>query len=588
MARRLALLALILLACRSVSFPLVSAPTATPVRPRLNPPDSIAVGLAREPSTLAAPPLEGDAARWIGQLLFSQLVGLDDTARPRADLAESVPTVENGGARWVGEAEDRRLVVTFKLRAGAMWNDGQPVTARDVVFTWRLALNPGFGSAIATERRYEKVEAVDDATALFTFFSERSARAAAAREPARYGFLRDQRGPVVDPLYLYGLPGWWVYPAHALGPLVDGAPRTSPKAVEALAKGEFALRPVGSGPFRVEDGLRLAARPEYFGGAPKTARLLLRAAGAGALARGEVDALVGSPADSVEAGPGLRVDRVPDAGWERLDLNLANDALRDPAVRQAIDHAVDTLQLRQISGGFPIDGLPGAARPRVVVVPGPAGAEANKTPKGPPPRGASPDAANRLLADAGWALGADGVRQKGGERLQVRLVTTDAPLRTRLAGAIAQQLAQVGIETRVEARPAAELFDRPGGRLARRDFDLALYASVGGLDAVADLAAWYATGSIPSPRSGFGGDNVVGLASPEIDHLVAEAATALDPTRRLDLLREASDAVAREYVTVPLFSYPRVVARDARFEGLAPVSGLVGESWNAASWRFRA
>src|SRR5581483_7892688 len=136
-----------------------------------------------------------------------------------------------------GGGDARQLQVTFKLRPGARWSDGQPVTARDVVFTWQLALNPTLGGAIDTERRLEKVEAPDDATAVFTFFSERSARAAAARQPNRYGFLRDQQGPVVDPLYAFGLPDWWVYPAHALGPLVDDAPATSPKAADALAKG---------------------------------------------------------------------------------------------------------------------------------------------------------------------------------------------------------------------------------------------------------------------------------------------------------------------------------------------------------------
>ncbi|HZR01498.1 MAG TPA: ABC transporter substrate-binding protein, partial [Chloroflexota bacterium] len=215
MAARVLALVLLLVACRPI-LP-TPAPTATPPRPRHNPADTIVVGLPTEPTTLAAPPADSESARLVGQLLFAQLVGLDGQLAPRADLAEAVPTLENGGATWIGDGDARQLQVTFKLRPGARWSDGQPVTARDVVFTWQLALNPTLGGAIDTERRLEKVEAPDDATAVFTFFSERSARAAAARQPNRYGFLRDQQGPVVDPLYAFGLPDWWVYPAHALG-----------------------------------------------------------------------------------------------------------------------------------------------------------------------------------------------------------------------------------------------------------------------------------------------------------------------------------------------------------------------------------
>src|SRR5437764_11075745 len=106
--------------------------------------------------------------------------------------------------------------------------------------------------------------------------------------------MKEQRGPVLDPLYFYGLPESWVYPEHALTPLVDGQPRRSPKAADLFAKGEYARRPVGAGPFALQEwqaGQRLvfAARRDYARGAPKVASVVLTVAPAERLRDGLAD-----------------------------------------------------------------------------------------------------------------------------------------------------------------------------------------------------------------------------------------------------------------------------------------------------------
>jgi peptide/nickel transport system substrate-binding protein len=563
---------LLLVGCGTArELPLAAtAPAPVSTRPRLNPPDTLAIGLANEPSTLAAPPGDGETARFVGQLVFSQLVALDDKLEPRADLAAGVPTIENG-ARWIGDGETRQLQVTFKLRPGARWSDGQPVRANDVLFTWQMALNPAFAATIGTERRYEKVEAPDDATVVFTFFSERSARAAAARQPNRYGFLRDQRGPVVDPLYVYGLPNWWIYPAHVLGPLLGGAGTNAP---DLLATGGFARRPIGSGPYRADtwsagNGYGLVARDDYWGGAPKIPRFVVRAGTADLVRSGAIDLLIGATMAELAPTPALRVERVPDLAWERLDLNLDAEPLKDRTVREALLLAIDRPALARAAGGTVVDGLPPASRPRAA------------------PRAVDLARAGQLLDAAGWALAGDGVRVRGGKRLLLRLLTTDAPGRAQLAGRIAQSLAQVGVEVRLEARPPAELFDRVNGPLARRGFDLALYASTGDLDPLGDAVAWYGSRAIPTRANAFSGDNLPGLRSPEVDRIADEAAIALDPRRRGELLRALGEAVAAELPTIPLFAHPSAIAADARLRGAQPVPGLIGVGWNAATWEFR-
>ena len=81
-----------------------------------------------------------------------------------AVLATRIPTIANGGI-----PEDRTRI-TWNLREGAAWSDGTPLTANDVVFTWKYCTAPGGGCAQAT--RFENVaavEAVDERTVTVVF-----------------------------------------------------------------------------------------------------------------------------------------------------------------------------------------------------------------------------------------------------------------------------------------------------------------------------------------------------------------------------------------------------------------------------------
>jgi peptide/nickel transport system substrate-binding protein len=589
------------LACTPPSWP-GPAPTGTPARPRRGPPGTVTLGLSVEPTTLAAPP-GGEgwggqpyAARLAANLTMCQLVGIDALGQPYPDLAESVPTLEAGGARLLGEGDQRQLQTTFRLRRAARWSDGQPLTARDVVFTWELLLNPLFAPTVATAHRYERVEAPDDATVVFSGFSERSARAAAGRDPNRYGFLAGQRGPVLDPLYLFGLPHSWVYPAHVLGRLVDGDPRRSPRAADLLTASPYARAPVGGGPFALQDwqpGRRLAfaARADYHRGPPRLRAVHLSIAPpdqlAGALALGELDlltaeALGGAP----PTPPGAVLASRPGAAVEGIDLNLDHPALRDRALREALLRALDRPGLAALVGLAP------AAPPAPAASPGPAAATSPgpAVATSPAPATASDAAAARyprdlaraadLLVAAGWPPGSDGARSRGGRRLALRLLTTDDQPRRRLAEALRDAFAGVGVGVDVEARPLAELADR----LRRRDFDLALYAQLDGLDRLADLGERYAAAAIPSAANPWGGDNYPGLRSQTLDRLFADAATALERGRRDDLRRQAEDALLAELPRLPLAAHPRLAAFWPELTGLRLAAAPLGETWNVHEW----
>src|SRR4029450_5942599 len=112
-------------------------------------------------------------------VLYPVFVGCmlqDETTKWIPAGCEDVPTIDNGGAKLVGDGADKHLEITYKIRKDWRWTDGTPVTAKDVIYTWKLAMNPEF--EIADRSIIEKVfavEAPDDNTVVVKVMSEKQA-----------------------------------------------------------------------------------------------------------------------------------------------------------------------------------------------------------------------------------------------------------------------------------------------------------------------------------------------------------------------------------------------------------------------------
>src|SRR5438067_5341777 len=110
-----------------------SACTSTPPAP---PRSTLNVGIVGQPASV----LDSDrSSALLGGLITEDLVRLDDKGDLSARLVETVPTLDNGLARIAADefAPSGRLEVTFVLRAGLVWQDGQPLTSDDIQFAWQ-------------------------------------------------------------------------------------------------------------------------------------------------------------------------------------------------------------------------------------------------------------------------------------------------------------------------------------------------------------------------------------------------------------------------------------------------------------------
>ncbi|MBE1486323.1 ABC transporter substrate-binding protein [Plantactinospora soyae] len=359
--------------------------------------DTFVVATAGEPETLNPVLNYGvDGA----SLIFDGLVSRDGQNRLVPGLAAELPTVSPDGR-----------TVTAKLRDGVQFHDGSPLTSADVVFTYRTVLDPKVDSTLRSDlEMLESVEAPDASTVVFRL---------------RYAYA-----PFLQRLTL------GVVPAKAL-------------TGQDVNKAEFNRRPVGTGPYQVEswtpgDRLVLTANDRYFAGKPTNRRLVVAFVAddnirAQRMRAGEFDAAELAPklASGFDSVAGYRVERVPTADYRGVMLPMGNPVTADPAIRRALNLAVDrTAMVNGVLGG--------AGEPGYGPVP-PSSEFVEPAVAGKPT--ADPAAATALLDGAGWIPGAGGTRVRDGRPARFTLMyPASDSLRKELALAVTADAKKIGIE----------------------------------------------------------------------------------------------------------------------------------------------
>jgi peptide/nickel transport system substrate-binding protein len=300
-----------------VAFWTVSAGPSAAAQPA--PPDTLRVALTQEPATLnpvvATLAVETD----VGALIFSGLTRYDEKGNQIPDLAERVPTRENGGI-----AADGRTI-TYHLVHNARWQDGVAVTSQDVKFTFAAIMDPK--NNVVTREPYDEMQRIETPDPYTVRIVLKRPWA-----PAIDGFSNRNVGSIV--------------PAHLLANLDD------------LNHADFNSLPIGSGPYKLVAWHRgsdmvFEANPSYFRGAPKIAHVVVRFLDNDntmmiALRTHEVDVadtLNISTYSNVGAIPGMVAAINAKSYWEHLTFNTARPPLDDRRVRLALCYGFDVHEL---------------------------------------------------------------------------------------------------------------------------------------------------------------------------------------------------------------------------------------------------
>ena len=498
---------------------------------------TLVIAAAGEPDILLPPIIQLAVARDVSDQLFLKLADVGMSANTIGD-ADFVPQL---AARW--DWTDS-VTLTFHLDPRARWQDGVPVTAADVAFTFDIysdsTVNAPSRSAV---REIIAVTAPDSLTAVFRFH-------------------RPYAEMFYDAVYHMR-----VLPAH----LLRAVPRTAWQAAP------FGRQPIGNGPYRfvrwnAGQSLELAADSTFFLGRPRLRRLIWRFTPNLDVA---VSQVIAGQADAIEVlGPPANVKRVHDVAglttypypgttYGFLAFNLrANGDTGAPhpvfgtrELRRAVVMALDREgMLQNVWGGDHLAAVPPGPMPRLWSLWDSSLA-----------RNLAHDsvAAARLLAP------------QRGRRAFHLLVPTTSGLRRQYARLIQAQLQPFGWDVRIDEVDLGVVQQR---------------TSTGQFDAF--LGAW---ASGPSPidgtlqnwtRRGFGGQNPGRYDNPQLDRLLESAVAARNRDGATRLLRSAIALWNSDAPAAPLYAPDNVAAVNRRVSEVT----IRPDSWLALvrTWRIPA
>lgn len=545
-----------------VALPAV-APVATPAPGASGATPTAAVyreGILGRPESVSPFGARTQADRDLVALVFSGLVrlGQDDAIEP--DLAD----------HWA--VDPTGAVYTFTLRPGAVWQDGLPVTAEDVAFTFRTLRDPAYAGPGGASWREVSVEVLDSRTVRFTLATPLG------------GFLAAFTQPIA--------------PAH----LLAGIP------VAQLPDHPFGQQPVGSGPFELvslnateavlvpsvaagaADGPSPAAMETPGTPAPSSSSDRIRPqlsrlefhffADASDLAAayraGQVDVASGLPPDvaaSLGQLAGSHLLRYPRDTVTAVVFNLrpGRPELRDARLRTGLLAALD----RDGMVAKVLDGL--GTRADSLIPPQSWAFDPSKSPE----VGYSLQGAAKSLQEAGWKKSAGHwIAPKAKKPYVLELISPDAasnPVAWATAEVVAEDWTAFGFTVNHVGLPGMEFV----GRLRSGAFQAAVLDVAIGLDP--DLYPLLA-----STQTLTGGGNVAGLQDPGLDtKLVAARKPGTDGARRAAYADLQAYLAARQYL-LPLYARDVAVVTSDRL--LGPTARQLADPadrfWDVLTWRL--
>ncbi|MDP3183044.1 MAG: peptide-binding protein [Desulfobaccales bacterium] len=473
------------------------------------------------------PPLASDAAsHGVASLIYNGLVKYDGDLNHIGDLAES----------W--EISPDGLTITFKLRRGVKWHDGAPFTARDVLFTYQVMVDPKTPTAYSGDYlQVKKAEAMDD-----------------------YTFRVTYPKPFAPALGSWGLA---MLPRHLL-------------AGKDITQSPLGRHPIGTGPYKFQEWkagekIALTYNPDYFEGRtylngfiylvkPDLATMFLE------LKAGNIDRMGLTPLQYSRQTEYPKFQRLYQKyryipfSYIYLGYNLEDRRFADRRVRQALTYAINRKEIiegvllglgQESTGPY----KPGTwfYNPDV------------------PRFDYNPEKAKALLGEAGWRPNSQGILEREGRPFEFTILTNQGnDIRVKTAEIIQRRLKEVGILVKIRTVEWAafikEFIDK--GR-----FEAVLLGWNTGLDPD-QYDIWHSSKTRPGEL------NFIHYNNPQVDALLEEGRHTFDREKRRRAYFKFQEIIAADQPYTFLFVPDALPAIHKRFRGIKPAPAGIDYNFN--------
>jgi peptide/nickel transport system substrate-binding protein len=504
-----------------------------------------------------------DASR----IFYEPLAGWGPDGDLQPVLAAEIPSVQNGAVAKDG------MSVTWKLKQGVKWHDGQPFTADDCIFNWRYAADPATAATTIGSYKDVNVVKVDDYTIRVEF-----------KQPTP--FWADAFVGV------FGM----LLPKHVFGQYTGDKSRDAPAN----------LAPVGTGPytfvsFKPGDLVQGKINPDYHqvnrpyfdtiemkggGDAVSAARAVLQT--------GEYDFAWNMQVEDeilkrLEASGQGHVSIVDSGNIEHMQLNNTDPwkevdgerssikskhpFLTDPAVRNALNLLVDKASVHKY-----IYGRTGVDTANFVNA---------------PPKFVSHNThyefdvakAIKLLDDGGWKPGSDGVREKNGVKLHAVYQTSINAPRQKTQEIVKQVCQKAGISIEIKSVTASVFFSSDVANpdtYAHFSTDLQMYTTTMSQPDPGVFMRQFLSTEVASKANKYQGRNITRWQNAEFDKLHEDSDHELDPVKRAAMFIAMDDMVIKDVVVIPVVTRPGVSAVGAKMR--LPLSGWDSNLYALQDW----
>lgn len=525
--------------------------------------DSLTIAISSEFDNLNPVIASQAVTNFILYSVFRPLVVLNLDGKWVPMLIKEMPTIENKKAVKKGEG----LEVTIELIEKAKWGDGTPVTCRDIAFAWEVGKNKNV--SVPSREPFENISAI-------TADKKNPKKCTISFVKAKYNYFNSMPDPL--PAHLEEE----VFKQYSVKPegYDTNSLYTKNPSNPGLYNGPYMISEVKLGSHII-----VVPNPHFYGKKPFFQKIVFKylpntATYEANLRAGNFDLIASASGLSLDQAvifdKKVKSDNMPYSVifadgviYAHIDLNLSNPILADVRVRKALSIAFNKEDMiksllegkGKIAHHFVTDKDPWYTE-KVAIY------KYNKR------------EAQRLLDEAGWKMGPNGIRQKDGKPLSLTIYGgAGLKLIENILAYLQDKYKAVGIELNIKTEPGRVFF---GETVPHRKYDMALYSWVSIPESTPRSTLH--SSMIPSEKNSWSGQNSGGYNNPEVDKLIDVLEGELVAKKRAEVAKKIIDFYTKDIPVMPIYYRPNNAVVPKELKGFRLSGTLFYETLYCENW----